>query len=518
MQNIRTRFAPSPTGYLHVGGARTALFNFLYAQAKGGHFILRIEDTDQNRSSQESLDQMIKSMEWLGIDWDEGYKKSGEYGPYRQSERLSIYHKYIEQLLIEKKVYHCFCTTKELEAKKKRYEAMGLPSVYDGKCRNLSNSEMKIKIEQNEPYTIRFKIPKQKTVIVKDSVQGAVHFDTSLIGDFIIVKSDKFPSYNFAVVIDDYLMKISHVIRGVGHLSNTPRQILIFEALGWEEPTWVHVSEIVGSDRKKLSKRHGAVSVMKFKDIGYPPEAFINYMTLLGWTPPNGVEYMSLEHIIQQFDIESCNKSPAMFDIFVPTNINDQTSVSRTELNETSSQEFQKHLFQKSKLNWISNQTIRDRSESQYLKEVTPFIEKNLKINTSFPKKEKIEEILLTLRVYLDYYSQISEYLNDFLIQDKTIFTEEALEFLKQEFSETLLKTFMQKIMELNVFDELSIKEAIKESGDLNKIKGKNLFMSVRSAVTGKLHGLELATYIKLLGKDLVLKRLKLAHELIQKS
>ena len=507
MNTVRTRFAPSPTGYLHVGGARTALLNFLHARACGGTFILRIEDTDQARSSQASCDQMVDSMKWLGIDWDEGYQKGGQYGPYRQSERLSIYHEHIDRLLKEKKAYRCFCTTKELESKKKRREVMGLPPIYDGKCRSLSETEIQTRCDQNKPHTIRFKISNQNTVIVRDSVQGDVHFESSLIGDFIILKSDKFPSYNFAVVVDDYLMNISHVIRGVGHLSNTPRQILIFEAFGWKKPVWVHVSEIVGSNRKKLSKRHGAVSVMKFREMGYPSEAFVNYITLLGWASADGSEYMSLDKTIQQFDVEHCSKSPAMFDVFNLVGIGD------IELNKTNNEEFQKYLFPKSKLNWISNQTIRDKSKLEYLKEVTPFVEDRLKTSSFLPEKEKLSEILLNLRVYLDYYWQIGEHLNGFLVNDASIFTEDASNFLNKDFSQQLIESFAQQINEMNHFDEPSIKEAIKKAGNASNVKGKDLFMSLRAAVTGKLHGLELPVYIRLLGKDMVLKRLKMVSQ-----
>ena len=512
MNLVRTRFAPSPTGHLHVGGARTALFNFLQARAKKGVFLLRMEDTDQARSSQESCDQMIESMKWLGLDWDEGYQKGGEHGPYRQSERLSIYHEHIGQLLAREKAYRCFCTTQELEAKKKRREAMGLPPVYDGKCRSLSEKEISERLEKNEPHAIRFKIPDQRTIVVNDMVQGEVRFETSLIGDFIILKSDEFPSYNFSVVVDDHLMNISHVIRGVGHLSNTPRQILIFEAFGWEEPAWAHVSEIVGSDRKKLSKRHGAVNVMRFRDLGYPAEAFVNYMALLGWAPPDGVEYMTMDQLISQFDIARCSKSPAMFDVF------DLTKASGVELNDVRPEEFKEYLFPKSKLNWIANQTIRDRPEPVYWEEVMPFVNRDQTPGLPLPPEAQLKETLLKLRVYLDHYSEVGEHLSGFLIQDESIFTQEAKAFLKQDFSRHLIENFIQKIQALKSFDEPTIKNAIKEAGELSGVKGKDLFMTVRSSVTGKIHGLELPTYIRLLGKDLVLKRLQIALKILEKD
>ncbi|MDH4200268.1 MAG: glutamate--tRNA ligase, partial [Spirochaetia bacterium] len=344
---VRTRFAPSPTGYLHVGGARTALFNYLYAKAKGGKFILRIEDTDVERSTEESYHQMLESLDWLELVWDEGPGVGGPHGSYRQSERLETYKTHAAQLIKEKKAYYCFCTTEELDIKKKKREAMGLPPVYDGKCRNLSDKEIEEKLKQKLPHTMRFKTL-DKEIIVKDMVQGDVKFDTALIGDFIMIKSNDYPSYNFAVVIDDHLMEINHVIRGVGHLSNTPRQILIYHAFDWKEPAWAHVSEIVGSDHKKLSKRHGATSITAFRDMGYPREAFVNYMSLLGWSPPEGKEFMSQDEIIGQFDVARCSKSPAMFDVF------DLGKSGEVDLNLLSAKELEAYLFPKSKMNWLS--------------------------------------------------------------------------------------------------------------------------------------------------------------------
>ena len=339
-QTIRLRFAPSPTGFLHIGGARTALFNYLFAKSQeetenGSAFILRIEDTDKERSTIESEKEMIESLEWLGLNWDEGIDKKGidkkgEYGPYRQSNRIEIYSKYINTLLNENKAYHCFCTAEEIENKRQRSNSMGVPYVYNQKCRWLKKEEVQKKISEKIPYTIRFKAEDRK-VIVKDIVQGNVTFDTSLVGDFIIQKANKFPSYNFAVVVDDHLMKISHIIRGVGHLSNTNRQILIYKAFGWEEPVWCHVGEIVNSNYKKLSKRNGSVSVMVFKKLGYTREAFINYISLLGWSPKNNKEFMSIKEIIKHFDIHKFNKSPSIFDVFEDENIENTQDIHEIE-------------------------------------------------------------------------------------------------------------------------------------------------------------------------------------------
>ena len=498
---VRTRFAPSPTGYLHMGGARTALFNFLYARAKNGTFILRIEDTDQERSNEKSRDQMIESMRWLNLNWDEGYGKGGDKGPYQQSERLDLYHKYIDILLKEKKAYRCFCPQEELENKKKRREAMGLPPIYDGKCRGMPQKEINQRLDAKEAHAIRFKIPNKKEVLVRDVIQGDVYFDASLIEDFIILKSDRFPSYNFAVVVDDFLMEISHVIRGVGHLSNTPRQVLIYHAFDWQEPIWAHVSEIVGSDHKKLSKRHGAVSVTTFRDLGYPSHAFINYMSLLGWSPQNGVEYMSLEQIIHQFDIEKCSKSPSMFDVFDLSTRVDFNTLPKAVLAE--------HLLEKSKLNWISNQFIRDKTSDKYLSEVMPFVKEGNTVPDPELGSPRLKEILLALRVYLDHYSQISNLIKDFYLEGDITFTDKAKEFLRSEFAPLILQKFKEYISSQTWDDEASIKKIIHKTGKELNIQGKNLFMSIRSAITGRTEGIELPTYIKFLGREKTLDRLE---------
>lgn len=508
---VKTRFAPSPTGYLHVGGARTALFNYLYAKANDGEFLLRIEDTDQERSNEESYLLMVESMRWLGLDWDEGPGEEKNLGPYKQSQRLPIYQEKIEQLLKEKKVYRCFCTSEELEAKKKQHEAMGLPPLYDGKCKNLNDSEVQKKLQDKTSYTYRFATPNTE-VVVHDLVQGEVHFDTSLIGDFIIVKSDGFPSYNFAVVIDDHLMEISHVIRGVGHLSNTPRQILLYQAFDWAEPVWAHVSEIVGSDHKKLSKRHGATAITAFRDLGYSPQAFSNYMSLLGWSPADGKEFMSMSELASQFDVSRCNKSPAMFDVF------DMNIAKDVELNSLSTAELEKYLFPKSKLNWLSNLHIREKSEEQYLLEIFPFIEKygNLPEDVLSNEKERILAVASSLRVYLDSYYQIHRYIGDFF--SSFAISEDAKSWLAEPFALGLTQHFYEMVLATENWSEENIAVLIKESGKATSIKGKNLFMTLRSAVTGKTQGLEMPVYLHLLGKERVIERLQFTLAFIKKA
>lgn len=505
---VRTRFAPSPTGYLHVGGARTALFNYLYARAQKGKFILRIEDTDQARSTEQSYHQVLDSLKWLGYEWDEGPEVGGPHGPYRQSERLQIYKEHAEKLVNEKKSYPCFCSADELERKKKQREAMGLPYVYDGKCRNLTAEEVAEKKAQGLEYTIRFRTPSRE-VVVEDIVQGTVRFDTALIGDFIIVKSDGFASYNYAVVVDDHLMEITHVIRGVGHLSNTPRQILLYEAFGWKAPRWAHVSEIVGSDHKKLSKRHGATPITAFRDLGYTARAFNNYMALLGWSSPDGREYLTMDELKSLFDVARCSKSPAMFDVF------DLAKAAEVDLAQVSIAELETYLYAKSKLNFLSNQHIRATPDDQFIEEILPFV----KATGVVPESEcnaqnaRLRGILLSLRVYLDILGQIRNYIGDFYRAFEPKLEDYVTsEYFQAENFTSLATAFLRHIEQMggssDVLEPDAVKEAINAVGKETGTKGKPLFMTLRIASTGRLEGLELPIYLGLLGKARVTERL----------
>ncbi len=313
-KKIRTRFAPSPTGSLHIGGVRTALFNFLFARKNQGIFVLRIEDTDKERSDLEYEREIIGGLKWLGLSWDEGPDSGGKFSLYRQSERKKIYKKYLEKLLKEKRAYYCFCTAEELEEKRQYQISQGLPPHYNGKCSRLSDSEVKKNLEGGRGHVIRFKVSEKK-ISVKDAIRGEVEFDTKTMGDFIIAKGIDSPLYNFAVVVDDYEMGISHVIRGEEHLPNTPRQILIQEALGFSRPRYAHLPLILGPDKSKLSKRHGATSLDKYKKEGYLPEAIVNFLAFLGWNPGDEREAFSLEELIEEFSIERIHKPAAIFNI-----------------------------------------------------------------------------------------------------------------------------------------------------------------------------------------------------------
>ncbi len=310
---IRLRFAPSPTGMLHIGGARTALFNWLFAKHYKGTFILRIEDTDQVRSTEEAVNVILEGMKWLGLDWDEGPGKEGKYGPYYQMKRLSLYQKYAEQLIRENKAYYCYCSREELATSREKQSKLKSRVIkYDRHCLNLSEEEKKRYEEEGRKPVIRLKIP-EKRIQFNDLLRGEVSFDGELLTDFVIVKSDGIPTYNYAVVIDDALMNITHVMRGDDHISNTPKQILIYEALGFNIPKFAHIPMIMGEDHAKLSKRHGAASVMEYQKMGYMPEALVNYIAHLGWSSGNDREIFSTEEIIKEFSLEKISKHAAVF-------------------------------------------------------------------------------------------------------------------------------------------------------------------------------------------------------------
>lgn len=338
-KRIRTRFAPSPTGELHIGGLKTALFDYLLTKQNGGDFVLRIEDTDQKRLVEGSMERIVKSLKWAGLDIDEGVKidkngklvEEGEYGPYIQSKRLDIYKKYAEKLLKEGKAYRCFCSAERLADLRQEQQKNKQAPKYDRHCLNLSAEEVQKKIKAGEPYVVRFKIPEGETIF-QDAVFGEVKVQNETLDDLVILKSDGFPTYHLASVVDDYLMKISHVIRGAEWLPSTPKHVLLYRALGWEKemPHFVHMANILNKDKKKLSKREGSVSVEDFKKQGYPAEALINFIVLLGWNPKTEQEIFTMEELVEQFDLKKMNKAGGVFDL--------------------------------DRLNWISNQHIKRMS------------------------------------------------------------------------------------------------------------------------------------------------------------
>jgi len=313
--SMRVRFAPSPTGQLHVGNARTALFNWLLAKGSGGVLILRIEDTDFERSTRQSSDAILEDLRWMGLTWDEGVAAGGDHGPYHQSERLHIYRAYIVELMAAGKAYHCFCSAEQLEADRQAALKDGKPPKYVGRCRNIAKNDARRRIDNGEKAVVRFRVPENRDVVFDDIVRGEVRFSTEVIGDPVLVRSDGIPAYNYAVVIDDALMEVTHVVRGEDHISNTPRQILLYEAFGWTLPRFAHLSLVLGPDHSPLSKRHGATSVAEFRARGYLPEALTNYLALLGWSPGDDQELLPLGELAKRFRLEDVGHSAGVFDI-----------------------------------------------------------------------------------------------------------------------------------------------------------------------------------------------------------
>lgn len=313
---VRVRFAPSPTGKLHIGGARTAIYNWAFARANGGTFILRIDDTDPTRSTDENTQIILRAMHWLGLDWDEGPEVGGDFGPYSQTERLDLYKQTAERLLAEGKAYPCFCTPEQLAADREAVQARKDPfQGYQRRCRDLSTEEAQARIDAGEPYVLRIRVPEDRgNVVINDAVHGEVTFDAKELDDFVIFRSDGTPTYNFATVVDDALMGITHVIRGDDHLSNTPRQVMVYEAMGAPVPVFAHISMILGADGKKLSKRHGATSVEEYRDAGYLSDAFVNYLALLGWSLDGETTVIPRDVLASQFSLERISKNPATFD------------------------------------------------------------------------------------------------------------------------------------------------------------------------------------------------------------
>ena len=313
---VRVRFAPSPTGKLHVGGARTAIYNWAFARANGGTFILRIDDTDPTRSTEENTEIILRAMRWLGLDWDEGPEVGGDFGPYKQTERAEMYRAAAQRLWDEGKAYPCFCTPEQLAADREAAQARKDPfQGYQRRCRNLSREEAQARIDAGEPYVLRIKVPEDRgDVVVRDAVHGEVTFNARELDDFVIFRSDGTPTYNFATVVDDAAMQISHVIRGDDHLSNTPRQVIVYEALGAPVPTFAHISMILGADGKKLSKRHGATNVEEYRDAGYLSDAFVNYLALLGWSLDGETTIVPREVLAREFSLDHVSKNPATFD------------------------------------------------------------------------------------------------------------------------------------------------------------------------------------------------------------
>ena len=485
MEEVRVRIAPSPSGNLHIGTARTALFNYLFAKKNNGKFVLRIEDTDAERTSQEYIDNIFDSLKALGLNWDEGPDVGGPYGPYTQSERFDIYPKYIQQLLDSGFAYECFCTPEELEAEKEEATRNKKPYVYSKKCENLTEEEKaKLRAEGRKP-AIRFNIAKaQKTfhdtsiLEFEDIVKGKLHMDTNLLGDFVIQKSNGAPTYNYAVVIDDMLMKISHVIRGEDHISNTYKQILIYEALGAKVPKFGHLGMILAPDRSKLSKRHGATAVSDFVKQGYLTDALINFVALLGWAPSDGEEIKPVEKIAEDFRIHEISSSNS--------------------------------IFEYDKLKWMNSHYIKMLSMDELKQRLMPYLEK---YDLSQLTDEQFTRMLEVTREPLVLLSDITDAVSYFFGDSVEVEPQVQTDVLDTETSQEVLKTYLEQskdweYTEENLHEKLeAFRGYFKEKG----IKPKVTMWAIRAAVTGRTRGADMTAILAILGKEKVEKRIKAA-------
>ena len=481
MSEVRTRFAPSPTGYLHIGGLRTALYAFLWARHNRGTFILRIEDTDRARLVERAIEDIMESLKWVGINWDEGPDIGGPYGPYLQSKRLDIYKKHAEELLEKGKAYRCFCSPERLEEIRKAQREKGERIGYDGHCRGLSEEEVRKKIESGEPYVIRLKIEQKGVTAFKDLIRGKIETPNNILDDHILIKSDGYPTYHMANVVDDHLMAITHVIRGEEWISSTPRHIALYRAFGWDPPEFAHVPVILAEGGGKLSKRHGATTVREFRENGYLPEALLNFVALLGWAIDDKTEIIDMETMIKHFDITKVNKSSA--------------------------------IFSYNKLDWFNGVYIRNTGDEELLKQIEPFLLKSGLLNDEEIKSNKtyLKKIIPLIRERLKNLSQAPELIGFFFDRHYRIREEQALipKGLSPEEGIKILEVSKKALEKIDQFNEKNIEESLRKLMSEMGLKPAQIFMPLRVAITGSRVSPGLFETISVLGKERTIKRIE---------
>lgn len=480
---VRVRYAPSPTGHLHIGNARTALFNYLFARHNNGDFIIRIEDTDTKRNLEDGERSQLDNLTWLGMDWDEGPDKGGDFGPYRQSERNEIYLKYIEQLIAEGKAYYAYDTSEEIEAEHQAQIDRGEAPRYVGKWRDASEEEREAAREEGRPQSVRFRVPEDGVYRFEDMVKGDIKFESKDIsGDFVILKQDGQPTYNFAVVVDDHLMEITHVLRGDDHIANTPKQMMVYEALGWEAPVFGHMTLITNAETgKKLSKRDESILqfIEQYRDLGYLPEAMFNFIALLGWSPKGEEEIFSQEELIEIFVTDRLSKSPAAFD--------------------------------NKKLEWINNRYMKSADSERVAKLAIDHLQRADRVSENADAEEKAwtEKLVSLYQDEMSYAAQIVP-LSEMFFQEELEIAPEAKEILQGDDVATVLTSFREKLAAVSEeqFTESEIMAAIKAVQKETGIKGKNLYMPIRVATSGEQHGPSIGLTIEVLGPKKALHHL----------
>lgn len=480
---IRVRYAPSPTGKLHIGNARTALFNYLFARSMGGEFIIRIEDTDTKRNIEDGEKSQLENLAWLGMDWDESPENPGEYGPYRQSERLSIYQPLIDDLLARDLAYKCYMTEEELEEEREAQKARGEMPHYGGKHAHLSKDEIAAFEAEGRQPVVRIRVPEGVTYQFDDIVKGPVTFESKNIsGDWVIQKRDGMPTYNFAVVVDDHMMKITHVLRGDDHIANTPKQMMVYDAFGWEIPRFGHMTLIINSEtNRKLSKRDGSILqfIDQYKQLGYLPQAMFNFIALLGWSPKGEEEIFSQEELIQQFDPDRLSTSPASFD--------------------------------KKKLEWINNTYMKAADLDTVVSLALPHLQAAGKVSQN-PDAQEMAWIHKLVALYHDQISYGAEIVeaSGLFFNDEVHLDASAKEIMQGETVPTVVELMREKLSQLSeeAFTSENINPLVKAVQKETGVKGKNLFMPIRIAVSGQMHGPQLADMIEVLGKKKALSHI----------
>lgn len=465
MKPIRTRFAPSPTGHLHIGNARTAIMNWLFSRHAGGTFILRIEDTDLERSTRESEEAILADLRWLGLDWDEGPGAGGDYGPYRQSERLDRYQAVAQILLDQGQAYHCYCTPEELEARRAVMREAGQNVQYDGQCRHLTESQRRDLEAQGRESVIRFKVDAEAATF-SDLIREQVTFPGETIGDFVLMRQNGMPMYNFCCVVDDHDMAITHVIRGDDHVSNTPRQVLIYQALGWDVPVFAHTPMILGPDRQRLSKRHGATSVAQYREEGFLPETLVNFLSLLSWSSASGDEILDRDRLVAEFDFGRVSKSAAVFDT--------------------------------DKLRWMNGQYIRNLSPEAFGQAIRPFL-----AEAGFTlSNDQLEVLVPMFQEKVETLSQIKEKVAVLFQEHATPENEAAAALLREDSAKAVFRAFLQETEILSTWTPDDFKAVMQAVQKATGVKGKGLWMPVRVALTGQEHGPDLAAASAFMGLE----------------
>lgn len=470
MNKTRTRFAPSPTGYMHVGNLRSALYTYLIAKIDDGTFVLRIEDTDRERYVEDAVGVIYETMKATGLVHDEGPDVGGDYGPYVQSERGN-YEDYAKQLVEKKEAYYCFCSEERLDNLRATAQISKQAFKYDGHCKNLTEIEVEEKLKNGEKYVIRQAMPSTGKTVYNDLVYGRISFDNEELEDQILIKGDGYPTYNFANVVDDYLMKITHVVRGNEYLTSTPKYCKLYDAFGWDQPIYVHLPSIVNMEGKKLSKRNNDASYNDLSARGFLPEAIINYLALLGWSPEDNVEIFTLEELTKKFSIERISKAPSVFDI--------------------------------EKLKWVNGKYITEMNDEDYYNFTIPFVEDEL---SKFNEEQR--RVLLNLyKKQLSFGAEIKELITDFVTEP--VLSDESKEFMMQEGIFNTVEVFKSQVASITDWSVESIKEAINNTKDLAEVKGKMLFMPIRICATHLMHGPDLAEVIWIVGKEDVTKNIE---------